>query len=213
MRLPVSAASFLTDFADQAVLLPVAALVGVSLACSGWRRGALVWTLAIGSVLAAMLALKLVFMACGPLMLEGEIRSPSGHTAAGTAIYGGLVAFWARRASGRAWMALPAALAVAMMIGASRLALGVHTAAEVAAGAAVGVGVALAFASAAGRPPPTMWWRRLAMIAASAALLLHGLRLPAEAAIRHSALSHLWPLSACKARWQPSADRGDGGGR
>jgi hypothetical protein len=32
--------TFLTDFADQAVILPIAFAVGVALLAQGWRRGA-----------------------------------------------------------------------------------------------------------------------------------------------------------------------------
>ena len=39
--------TFLTDFADQAVLLPVAAGVAIMLLLLGWRRGALAWTVAV----------------------------------------------------------------------------------------------------------------------------------------------------------------------
>jgi hypothetical protein len=34
---------FITDFADQAVMLPVVAAIDIALLAQGWRRGAAVW--------------------------------------------------------------------------------------------------------------------------------------------------------------------------
>jgi hypothetical protein len=34
---------FVTDFADQAVVLPLALTICLALAVAGWRRGALAW--------------------------------------------------------------------------------------------------------------------------------------------------------------------------
>ena len=38
-----------TNFADQAVILPLAVGIALVFALSGWRRGALAWTAAIGA--------------------------------------------------------------------------------------------------------------------------------------------------------------------
>ncbi len=192
----MSAARFLTDFADQAVVLPVALIVGLVLVRSGWRRGALAWAVAVAGTLAATLAVKLIFNACGHLVLSGMLRSPSGHVAGAAAVYGGLAALAVRRSAYRVQAALCAAVTVAAAIGASRLVLGVHTMPEVLAGAGLGVGAALAFALWADWPPLPLRFGRLALAVAVMAMLLHGLHLPAEAAIRHSARL-LWPLSAC----------------
>src|SRR5450432_1483592 len=58
--------NFLTDFADQAVVLPVAVVVAIVLAVMGWRRGALVWLGVLGVTFGVILVLKLGFLACGP---------------------------------------------------------------------------------------------------------------------------------------------------
>lgn len=55
-------AAGVTDFGDQGVLLPLAAGIALLLALSGWRRGALAWTAAIGGTLALILLLKLRFL-------------------------------------------------------------------------------------------------------------------------------------------------------
>ena len=85
-------AAGVTDFADQGVLLPLAAGIALLLALSGWRRGALAWTAAIGGTLALILLLKLRFFACGHFLPDSGVGNPSGHTAAAAAVYGGLVA-------------------------------------------------------------------------------------------------------------------------
>ena len=60
-----------TNFADQAVILPLAVGIALVFALSGWRRGALAWTAAIGGTLALVLFLKLRFFVCG-LMSAGS---------------------------------------------------------------------------------------------------------------------------------------------
>jgi len=41
---------FVTDFADQAVVLPLALAIGVTLAVFGWSRAALAWVVAVGAI-------------------------------------------------------------------------------------------------------------------------------------------------------------------
>src|SRR5271165_5706424 len=82
---------FLTDFADQAVVLPVVAAIAMILAATGWWRGALVWLGVVGLTFGAVLLLKLGFLACGPVFTPWELRSPSGHTAAASMVAGGFV--------------------------------------------------------------------------------------------------------------------------
>ena len=65
---------FLTDFFDQAVVLPVVAAVAAVLALLGWWRGAIGWLLAVGVTFGAVLILKLGFLACGPVFGPGVPR-------------------------------------------------------------------------------------------------------------------------------------------
>src|SRR5579875_3218007 len=132
-------ASFLTDFADQAVLLPLAVVVAIALYCSGWRRGAMAWVLGVVAVLGVMLALKLAAAACGPILFDRALRSPSGHTAAAAAIYGALIALLVLRAPERGHVRLLPAIIVAVTVGTTRLVLGFHTGIEVVVGGIVGV--------------------------------------------------------------------------
>ena len=122
----------LTDFADQAVLLPLILAVGTILLALGWGRAARAWAFAVPGTLVAMLVLKIIFLACAPLWPDLPLRSPSGHVAAAAAVYGSIAWLLGLRPS---WLMAAAAAAV---IGASRLALGVHNPAEVALGAVVG---------------------------------------------------------------------------
>jgi membrane-associated phospholipid phosphatase len=186
---------FITDFADLAVLLPLAVCFGGGLAWQGWRRGAASWAACVAATLAAMLALKLMFVGCAAAL--GGF-SPSGHTAAGTVIYGGLAALWLRRRGVSAGAAVVlCAGAAASLIGASRIAVNAHSLPEVAVGAAVGAwGVALLL-RLAGVPPPGLRLGRLALVVAALMLLLHGLRLPVEPGIK--AVAGWLPARVCKA--------------
>lgn len=187
---------FLTDFADQAVVLPVMLLVAAALALLGWRRGAAAWLVGVAGTLGVMLVLKLVFRACGELLPDVDLHNPSGHTAAAAVTYGGLVAMLG--ASGAT--ALATALGAAVVFGFSRVALGAHTPPEVLLGGAVGLaGVAL-LVRLAGRPPPVRR-RNFGLVAAclAAFLLFHGAHVHAETAIgRLARLLEVWPLAACK---------------
>lgn len=195
-------ADFVTDFADQAVLLPLAAVVAIVLAAAGWWRGAIGWTLGVGAALGLTLLLKLAFLACGHLIPDAALRSPSGHVAASGAIYGGLFALVARIAArGRPirqnlWTPL-FTMAVVLVIGASRLALGAHSPPEVLVGGAIALGGALASGRLTGPPPTALRLRPLLALAVLVVLALHGLRMPAEAAITNVAYD-LWPLSKCR---------------
>lgn len=184
----------MTNFADQAVVLPLILAVGIALAALGWRRGALAWIGTIGAIFSLILVLKLLAFACGPPVL----RSPSGHTAAAAIVTGGLAAAlgWA---SG--WRGVVAAAAIGgALIGASRVILGMHTAPEALVGWVVGVAGALILARLAGDPPPRARLSWLLAVALGAAVLFHGWRLNAEPRIHVAALglAHSWHV--CRGR-------------
>ncbi len=181
---------FLTDFADLAVLLPLALCVGGGLALAGWRRGALAWAVAIGGTLGVILVMKLLFLGCG----AHSALSPSGHTAAGTAVYGGIAALWMRRRVGTLVAVLLAGGCVALAIGVSRVALGAHIPSEVAIGTAVGLAGIFCLLRGAGPPPD--WVRpRWLLPGALVVLALHGTRLQAEPRLR--ALAGWLPAKLC----------------
>lgn len=171
---------FLTDFADQAVLLPLALAVTLVLAITGWRRAAWVWALMVVVGFATVLAAKL-FALCVPLPFA--IRSPSGHTAGAAMVYGGLAALLPLTVRAR----LLIAVLVALAIGATRLALGMHTPAEVVLGGLLGVAAVAVFCRLIGPPPAGLaLWRGLAL-ALLVGVVFHGRHIAAETPIRAAA--------------------------
>ncbi len=186
---------FVTDFGNQAVVLPFAAVTAAGLGVAGWWRGMAAWTVAVGAVLAATLALKLVFVACAPQLDPSGIVNPSGHTAAACIVYGGLAALLLRgRVAWPVLMLLP--LGVAVLFALSRLLLHVHTFGDVVVGGLVGMAGVTGLVWLAGPRPPLRPWP-LGIATLVVLVVFHGLRLPAEAAIHRIALS-LPLLDACR---------------
>jgi membrane-associated phospholipid phosphatase len=184
---------YLTDFADQAVILPLVLATAATLALQGWRRGATVWLLIVAATFMATLAMKLLFLSCSPIFGPMDVRSPSGHVAAATVVAGGLAAMLSRHRVS----ILPAAVLAAVVIGISRVVLGMHSLPEVALGALIGLGGAAALLRFAG-PPPRLSIAPLLTVVVVVAILFHGLHLPAEAAIRHTALRVAQFIPACR---------------
>jgi membrane-associated phospholipid phosphatase len=189
---------FITNFGDQALILPFAGVVGVMFFVAGWTRGALAWIATIGGTLGLMLFLKLGFLACGHLTLIPQVRSPSGHTAAAAVTYGGLLAIFFRATwKCSSYWALPSAAVIALVVGCSRVALSFHSFGEVAIGGTVGVGGAFIAVMVAGPPPSQLKTGRVLALGFALLVALYGLRLPAESAIHNLAFT-IWPLSLCR---------------
>jgi hypothetical protein len=159
---------YLTDFADQAVVIPMVLAVAVALAMQGWRRGALVWLFVVAGTFTATLTFKLMFLACSPLFGPIDIHSPSGHVAAATVVSGGLAAMLTRQRASILPVAVLAAMAGAVAL--------------------------LRFSG----PPPRLQIAPLIAVIVVVAALFHGLHLPAEAAIRHTALRAAQYIPACR---------------
>lgn len=182
---------FLTDFADAAVTLPLAALVLAALLTAGGARTAWAWSGAVGATFAAALALKLAFGVMSGFGCVTSIVSPSGHTAGGTIVYAGL----ARVLGLRRAPSFALAVALAVMIGLSRVLLGFHTPAEALLGGVTGVaGMAVLLR---GLGEDALLGRRaratLASMAAALVLVLHGQHAPFERMLQHwrGCLPHL----------------------
>ena len=191
--------NFLTDFADQAVMLPLAVMIAIALAASGWLRGFVAWILCIAGMMGTMALLKYLCFVCAlPLAWTG-VHSPSGHTAASAAIYGGIAALLLRGRIG-GWLLLTIPVAVAVLFGISRLAVHAHDVPEVLVGGAVGLASAALLVALSG-PRPALRVRPIAVVALIVAIAFHGLRLQAESTIHHSALFTWIPLPAtCRAQ-------------
>ncbi len=183
-------------------MIPLVCAVAAGLYFAGWRRGALVWSGAIACTWGMMLLLKLACLACGYLITDG-LLSPSGHTAAAASAFGGVCGLIVRWRGGDWRWTVPISAGFAVVFGMTRLVLHAHTPLEVAIAGIVGVLSATVLVAMAGAPPAKV--RLWPVIGAMAVviLLLHGFRLPAEAAIRHFVLLRVWPLSACQ---QPGAN-------
>jgi len=188
----------LTDFADQAVILPVYGLAFVALLAMGWWRAAGVWVLVVAVVFSLVLVGKVAAFDCGGAVArEIGLHSPSGHTASAAMVYGGLLGLL-RRGGRRELVAVLLALGFAVVIGISRIALGAHSLIEVLLGGAVGIAGAGTVVWLAGPRPERLRYLRRAMLTISlVALLAHGIRLPAEARIA-SAARTIWPFSLCR---------------
>lgn len=184
-------AVFVTNFADQAVLIPAAIAVAVGFGAAGWRRGALAWSGALACTWVSILALKLACLLCGAIWVEG-LHSPSGHTAGAAAAVGGFLGLIVRLKGGDWRWTIPISAGLATVIGISRLVLHAHTGLDVLVAGGVGVLGAMAVVMLAGPPPSKL--RLLPTVTALAVmiLLLHGVHAPAEAAIKRIAASGLW---------------------
>ncbi len=183
---------FLTDFADQAVMLPLAAAIGLALALSGWWRGCAAWIVAVAGVLGTIGVLKVAFFACSNVLGGTGIHSPSGHTASAAVIMGGALILFLRGRTPLPVLALiPVSLAI--LFGITRLAVHAHSVPEVVVGGCVGIVGAAVLAVLAGPRPAVPRWP--AALAAAAILLgLHGLRLGAESALHNLSLLSWLPL-------------------
>ena len=206
----------ITDFADQAVVLPLALLVlaalrsrdrgdaGSGTGASDDARG---WAVAVGVVLLTLLLLKRAVGACAAPAADGRhtgllglgLRSPSGHTAAGGIVYGGLLALALRRGTA---VSAACCLAAAALFGASRLVLGVHTPVEVAVScvvAAAGGAVLSRLGRWPGRSLPAgplrAGWLGWVAAALALVLVLHGRRLEVEPMIAR--VASIWLSPAC----------------
>ena len=184
--------TFLTNYGDSAVTLPLAAAACFLFAASGSLRLLRGWLLAVGACGLGVALLKIGLSDCAALGPLGRPFSPSGHSAMSTVVYGGLALLGsAGRPAGVRVAALAAALVLALAIALSRIVVHAHTPAEVAVGLAVGVGGLLLLqwstARATIRVPP------LPLLAAALAVVLamHGTRWPVEQQLqRLAALLH-----------------------
>ena len=187
----MTVAAFVTDFADQAVLIPSTIAVAAGFAAAGWYRGALVWSGVLACTWVSILLLKLACLLFGSLWVEG-LHSPSGHTASAAAAAGGFLGLVVRRRGGDWRWTILIAAGFATTIGLSRLALHVHTGLDVLVAGVVGVVSAMVLVTLAGPPPSKLRLSPIITALAVVILLLHGSQAPAEAAIQRIAAAEFW---------------------
>jgi membrane-associated phospholipid phosphatase len=180
-------AAGITDLADQAVVLPLAAATLVLFACARWWRGTVAWAGAVGGTFLLILLLKLRYFACNEMIPEELIRNPSGHTAAAAVVYGSLAITMARSLFGVRRGLIPGTIAIASLIafviGMSRLQLDKHSIAEVFVGGGIGVTGAVSFVRLGGPPVASLGRVRLLLVALLVVTVLHGVRVSFEAGV------------------------------
>ena len=174
---------YVSDFADGAVLLPIASLVAVLLGVSGWWRGLAAWVVCIGVTFGLVFVVK-----AGAVVVQsgfpGRPFSPSGHVAGACMVYGGLALLLLRGVAPMVF-ALSPSVALAVVVGYCRLGLHAHILAEVLAGAGIGLAGVAALAMLAGHRPCVGAVPAMALTAC-VILLCHGLHLNSELAIQHT---------------------------
>ena len=161
IRLDAAAIVFaITNLADADVALPLAIAEALLLFACGRVRLGRSWLLTVVAALAVMVGLKLAFGIWLGLGAPLDIRSPSGHVASATVVYGGLTLLLTRS---RRTSLLFAAL-IASLVGATRLLLRAHSVPEVAVGAVVGVTAVAAFGRLTAREKPLAPALRVALV-------------------------------------------------
>jgi len=135
-------------------------------------------------------------MACQDLLPPIGLLSLSGHAASAAVVYGGVLAL----VLGGPVAAALAAAAAGALVGFTRLALDVHTQADVIAGVLLGMAGAVALSVLAGpRPGLRRGWIGVAAAMVAVLVLFHGRHVYAEMHINRMS-QQIWPLSLCAAR-------------
>jgi membrane-associated phospholipid phosphatase len=181
--------SFITDFGDTAVTVPLAILVTGFLFAAKQPRLAIGWAFVILLCAGVTAAVKLAFTVCGYPLAGSGVMNPSGHTAMSVAVYGGLAAIIGNGLKAPARLALVAAAALFTIgIALSRTIVGSHTPIEVEIGLVVGITALGAMIAVVARyRPEHLPIRWLSAGALVVLVLFHGTQWPAERAIHRLA--------------------------
>jgi membrane-associated phospholipid phosphatase len=134
------------------ILLPASfALVGL-LVVAGAHRDAWAFVAALSVGLAATVLAKLAFEACRWGVSTLNVESPSGHASFSALVYGCLAVMIATgRPAGQRLLIAVGAVGLILLVGFSRIAVEVHTPAEVVLGLVIGGAGVLLFALLRGR--------------------------------------------------------------
>ena len=127
------------NFGHSAILIPASLTIILCLLWYDRRADALAVAAALGACLVATLIAKIAFQSCESQFSTLGIESPSGHASVSAAFYGCAALLVA---AGRGlWMRaciLAGAAAFVVLVGLSRIYVGVHTVPEVIAGMTIG---------------------------------------------------------------------------
>jgi membrane-associated phospholipid phosphatase len=199
-----------TGLGDPVFLLSLAATVCVYLWVAGARDAAISWAESLIWCGALVVAAKLAFDTCGLETTALSMRSPSGHTALATTFYGCAAVLLARgRQRLLRFGIVLAAVLVISGVGASRVALGMHSAAEVLVGLVIGFAALALFLARMARnswaAPPLRW---IVALVTGLGLLTHGLHIDFEHAIA-GVSQHLHTMAGlCTPEVRPVARQG-----
>ncbi|TIC80552.1 phosphatase PAP2 family protein [Crenobacter intestini] len=179
---------FLTNAGDSAVTLPAALAIALAQAVRGHLRSAGLWLLLLGAGGLLVLASKLAFIGWGVGVPALRFTGVSGHSYLAAAVLPVLGRQLWPRDSARAFYGQLAGVLLALLVGVSRLMIGVHSVSEVASGLALGLWVSAGYLKAC-EDAGTLPMRRLIVaggVLVSAGVLF-GLQSPSHALVVHLA--------------------------
>ncbi|MDR3424557.1 MAG: phosphatase PAP2 family protein [Alphaproteobacteria bacterium] len=180
----------ITSLGNAVVVGALVITACVYLVVAGSRRPALALACAFGLAALGVCVAKLLCMGCHSNPLDPALRSPSGHVAISTAVYGMLTAIiTARMNRWQSVLAWIGAISLILLIAASRVLLGFHTFDEVIVGFVIG-GTSYALARRFALRKETIKFNGLALAATAAVVIVifHGVQFPFEQAIQWLAL-------------------------
>lgn len=156
-----------------------------------------------------IIALKLVFHACGHTITDVHVISPSGHVAFGTVFYGAVaIMLAAGHSRSLRLLARVATILLLLAIGISRVRVGAHSTAEVLIGFVVGGAAVALFAFLhAWASRPKLPWIPVAAGFAAALVLLGGNHFSLERNIAGYARRMAASLDVCAPIAEPTRPR------
>lgn len=164
---------YVTQWGNSLILMPTALCIAIGLWLGGRRRVARDWSIAFAAGVLLTLATKVAFIGWGVGARIVDFTQISGHSMLASAVLP-MAAWWATLTR-PAWMrhvAVWLAVALALLIAWSRLALDVHSVSEVIAGLSVGFAL---FGLVTGGVAPGVgaaWFRRPVVVLLLAASLI-----------------------------------------
>ncbi|MCE2576848.1 phosphatase PAP2 family protein [Komagataeibacter sp. FNDCR2] len=177
---------FITDFGDEATIIPLFVVTIVLFIAMGWKRNAAIWGIGIFLTFGCIVLSKMLGLLWAQFYgYDGHPFSASGHVASSSAVYGSLInmIFQPRFHS---WLMamLPPAL-IAALIGYTRIMLHAHTPMEVVAGAGIGTTAATLIARVL-PPVPTFLVHWFAFALVPVILFFHGYVMEAEPVLKQT---------------------------
>ena len=200
----ISFLSFVTNFGDLDLLLPLSLVVAGTLWRFESRAVATAFAGALVLCLGTLAVLKLTLLSCGAYW-HLLVRSPSGHCGAATIVYGAIAIVLATHTPPRLrrlWYG--GALALIVLIALSRVVLRMHSQVEVAIGLTIGAAcLALFTLRYRGRPHPRINPLALGLALSLTSLVAYGSQSQAEILLKDWAMMLRLHTGACAA---PAAD-------